>query len=82
MKQIDIVLVVSEELETFYYILVAELRQERYKIPVANAIGQCLDRLHALPLPKAKPVLPSFQALSLQPIYKPSPWCLPIVPLN
>lgn len=82
MKQIDFVLVVSEELEIFYGILVAELRQERYKIPVANALGQCLDGLPALPLPKAKPVLPSSQALSVQPLYKPSPWCLPIVPLN
>ena len=42
MKQIDFVLVVSVELERFYGILVAELRQERYKTQVANAIGQCL----------------------------------------
>lgn len=82
MKQIDFVLVVSEESETFYGVLVAELRQERYKIPMANAIGQCLESLHALPLPKARPVLPPSQVLSLQPIYKPAPWCLTIVPLN
>jgi hypothetical protein len=42
MKQIDFVLVVSVDLESFYGILVAELRQERYKTQVANAIGQCL----------------------------------------
>lgn len=42
MKQIDFVLVVSVELEHFYGILAAELRQERYKTQVANAIGQCL----------------------------------------
>lgn len=82
MKQIDFVLVVSEESETFYGISVAELRQETYKIPMANAIGQCLESLLVLPLPKAKPVLPSSQFLFLQPIYKPSPWCLPIVPLT
>lgn len=52
MKQIDFVLVVSVELETFYGILVAELRQERYKTLVVNAIGQCLDSLNALPCPR------------------------------